>query len=116
MTGLREPVDGPVDGPVAATVEAAEQFSLARLIDREQIAAAMAVYTRCADLNRPDDQVQVFTEDCRVSYHPGEWIEGRGRLAEALRVSLARFQRTSHHLATSRSASTAPTRRPRRAR
>jgi len=74
------------------------EHSLARLLDREQIADAMATYTRCADLNLPDEQAKVFTVDCRVSYHPESWIEGRSTLAATLRESLARFQRTSHHL------------------
>jgi len=75
-----------------------DQFSLQRLADRAQIASVMAVYTRCADLNLPDEQVMVFVEDCRVSYHPGTVIEGRATLAAMLGESLARFVRTSHHV------------------
>jgi len=74
------------------------QFTPERLVDRAQIASVMATYTRCADLNLPDQQADTFAVDGRVSYHPGAWIEGRAALAAAMRTSLARFQRTSHHL------------------
>jgi SnoaL-like domain len=76
----------------------AEQFTPERLADRARIASVMATYTRCADLNQPDEQSATFAVDGRVSYHPGVWIEGRASIAAALRVSLARFQRTSHHV------------------
>jgi 3-phenylpropionate/cinnamic acid dioxygenase small subunit len=75
-----------------------DQFTPERLDDRARIATVMATYARCADLNRPEEQAATFAEDGRVSYHPGVWIEGRARIAAALRESLARFQRTSHHL------------------
>ena len=75
-----------------------EQFTPERLADRARIAAVMATYTRCADLNLPDEQAATFAIDGRVSYHPEVWLEGRAAVAGALRESLARFQRTSHHL------------------
>ncbi len=77
---------------------AVEQYSLARIVDREQIKSAMALYAHSADLNQPDAQVEVFTDDCRVTYHPDHVIEGKAALLENLRVSLARFERTSHHV------------------
>jgi hypothetical protein len=76
----------------------AEQYSGQRLADRAEIADAMAVYTRAADLNLPEEQAGVFTVDCVVTYHPGSPIVGRTALVESLRTSLARFERTSHHL------------------
>ena len=78
----------------------ADQFSPARLGDRAQIAAAMATYARCADLNLPDEQAMTFAPDARASYHPGVWIEGRDAVAAAMRGSLARYQATSHHVGT----------------
>ena len=75
-----------------------DQFTPARLADRSRIATVMATYTRCADLNLPEQQADTFTEDGRVSYHPGAWLEGRAELVAKLGESLARFQRTSHHL------------------
>lgn len=67
--------------------------------DREQILAGLAAYCRLADLNRPDEQTAVFTEDCRVSYGgPGRWIEGREALTTSLRRSLAAYSATSHLL------------------
>ena len=58
----------------------------------------MAAYTRCADMNQPEQQAEVFIEKCRVKYHPADWIVGRGALIEALRTALARYSKTSHHL------------------
>jgi len=75
-----------------------DQFTPERLDDRARIATVMATYARCADLNRPEQLAATFADDGRVSYHPGVWIEGRAGIAAALRESLARFQRTSHHL------------------
>jgi len=69
------------------------------LIDRQDICTALAAYCRLADLNRPEEQVAVFTEDCRVSYAgPGRWIEGRTALVESLRRALAAYSATSHVL------------------
>jgi ketosteroid isomerase-like protein len=69
-----------------------------QLLDRQEIMAAMAAYARCADLNEPEQQAAVFTEDCRVRYHPTELIVGRAALVQALRKALGRYARTSHHL------------------
>jgi hypothetical protein len=72
------------------------------LEDRAEIVEAIAAYCRCADLNRPEDQVALFVEDCRVSYGgPGRWIEGRGALLEALRRALGAYTATSHLLGPS---------------
>jgi uncharacterized protein (TIGR02246 family) len=71
---------------------------LRQLLDRQEITAVMAAYTRCADLNQPEQQAAVFTEDCRVRYHPADWITGRAELTEKLRTALAGYTRTSHHL------------------
>lgn len=71
---------------------------LRQLLDRQEIAAVMAAYTRCADLNQPERQASVFTEDCRVRYHPADWIIGRAALTEKLRTALAGYTSTSHHV------------------
>ena len=71
---------------------------LTQLLDRQEITAVMAAYTRWADLNRPEEQAAVFTEDGRVSYHPDDWIVGRAALTEKLRTALAGYAQTSHHL------------------
>jgi len=78
--------------------DALDQYAPSRLADRAAITELMAVYTRCADLNMPEDQAAVFVEDCVVTYHPGEPVVGRAVLVDTLRTSLARFARTSHHL------------------
>ena len=75
-----------------------ETLLLRQLLDRQEIMAMMAAYTRCADLNQPEQQAEVFVQDGRVKYHPADWIVGRGALVEALRTALARYSNTSHHL------------------
>ena len=71
---------------------------LEQLRDRQEIAAVMAAYARCADLNQPEQQAATFTEDCRAKYHPGDWIVGRAALTEKLRTALTSYSNTSHHL------------------
>lgn len=71
---------------------------LEQLLDRQAIAAVMAAYARCADLNQPEQQAATFTEDCRAKYHPGDWIVGRAALTEKLRTALTSYSNTSHHL------------------
>jgi 3-phenylpropionate/cinnamic acid dioxygenase small subunit len=75
-----------------------ESSLLRQLLDRQEIMAMMAAYTRCADMNQPEQQAEVFIENCRVKYHLTDWIVGRGALAEALRTAMARYSKTSHHL------------------
>jgi uncharacterized protein (TIGR02246 family) len=71
---------------------------LRQLLDRQEITAVMAAYARWADLNQPERQAELFTEDGRASYHPGDWIVGRTALVSTLRAALARYARTSHHV------------------
>lgn len=75
-----------------------ESSLLRQLLDRQEIMAMMAAYTRCADLNQPERQAEVFVRDGRVKYHLTDWIVGRGALIETLRTALARYSKTSHHL------------------
>lgn len=69
-----------------------------RLADRAEIVDVMHAYARWVDLNRPDEQVRVLTEDCRVNYGRGDdgWIEGRDALRAALEAALAPFAATNH--------------------
>ena len=48
--------------------------------------------------DQPEQQAEVFIEDCRVKYHLTDWIVGRKDLTEALVTALARYAKTSHHL------------------
>jgi len=75
-----------------------ESSLLRQLLDRQEITAVMAAYTRWADMNQPEQQAEVFIQDCRVKYHLTDWIVGRKALAEALVTALARYAKTSHHL------------------
>lgn len=75
-----------------------ESSLLRQLQDRQEIMAMMAAYARCADMNQPEEQAEVFIDDCRVKYHPDDWIEGRSAVTEALRTALTRYAKTSHHV------------------
>ena len=72
--------------------------ALRELVDRSEIVDAMHAYARWVDLNRPDEQVTVFTEDCRVNYGRGDdgWIHGREALRLALEDALEPFSATHH--------------------
>ena len=77
-----------------------ESSLLRQLLDRQEITAVMAAYTRWADMNQPEQQAAVFIEGCRVKYHLTDWIVGREALTEALVTALARYAKTSHHLSS----------------
>ena len=69
----------------------------------------MAAYTRCADMNQPERQAWGFIENCRVKYHPADWIVGRVSFIEALRTALAKdIRRPVTIWETSRSTSKVP--------
>ncbi len=68
------------------------------LVARQEIGAMLAAYARYADENRPEAQVELFTEDCRVAYSPERPLHGRTELLAALRTALAEFRATSHLL------------------
>lgn len=68
------------------------------LVARQEIGTVLAAYARYADENRPEAQVKLFTEDCRVAYSPERPLHGRGELLAALRTALADFRATSHLL------------------
>jgi hypothetical protein len=73
---------------------------LRRLVDRQEIVDRMHAYARWVDINRPDEQVKVFTEDCRVNYGKGDdgWITGRDALERVLREALAAYVATNHSI------------------
>jgi hypothetical protein len=74
------------------------QDQLRQMADRAEIVDGMHAYARWVDLNRPDEQVKVFVDDCRVNFGRGDdgWIEGREALQGALEAALAPFSATSH--------------------
>ena len=73
--------------------------SIEELIARQRIGETLASYCNHLDRMTLDDLVQLFTEDCAVSFGPNPNLEANGR--EALITSLARlwrWHRTAHHL------------------
>lgn len=63
--------------------------------DRQAIVDVIHAYCRLIDGRRPDEQVLLFTDDCRVRYGR-EWIEGRADLEAFLRRAIESFAATSH--------------------
>lgn len=89
----REPLEEPDH------LASAEVAGLRRLLDRQAIVDGINAYCRWVDLNRPEEQVRVFTDDCRVSYGGDDrWIEGRQALQAVLAAALARYEATDHRV------------------
>ena len=71
---------------------------LARLADRQDIVDQMHAYARWVDLNRVDEQVKVFVEDCRTNFAKGEdhWMHGRDAMQAFVTGALAPYAATNH--------------------
>ena len=71
---------------------------VAQLLDRQEIIDQMHAYARWVDLGRPDEQVQVFTEDCRANFAKGDdhWMEGREAVLAFVRAALSPYVATNH--------------------
>jgi 3-phenylpropionate/cinnamic acid dioxygenase small subunit len=71
---------------------------LQQLIDRQEIIDQMYAYTRWVDLNRPDEQVKVFVEDCRVNFARGDdhWMQGRDAMLAFVTNALTPYTATNH--------------------
>ncbi len=71
---------------------------LQRVLDRQEIVDQMHAYCRWVDVNRPDEQVKMFVEDCVTRYGGGTDIVGRDALLDMLHAALARYSATHHHV------------------
>jgi hypothetical protein len=72
---------------------------LQQLADRQEIIDGLHWYTRWVDLNRVDMQVQIFTEDARLTFYGDDgWIVGRDNIETVLTPSVARFEATHHYI------------------
>ncbi len=72
---------------------------LRQIVDRQEITDGLHWYTKWVDLNRVDKQVQILTEDGRLSFGGGHWIEGRDNI-EALITPLVQVYAATHHYIT----------------
>jgi hypothetical protein len=70
-----------------------------RLLDKDEIIALKCAFARAADARLPDRMAARFTEDCTVSYVPGEpAIHGREPLGAWYAERLGTVASSSHHL------------------
>ena len=71
--------------------------AIQKIIDRQEITDGLHWYTRWVDLNRVDKQVQIFTEDARITFYgEDEWIVGRDNIEAMLTPAVSRYAATHH--------------------
>ncbi|MGI9621816.1 MAG: nuclear transport factor 2 family protein [Acidimicrobiales bacterium] len=76
-----------------------ESTTIQQLVDRQDIVDGLHWYTRWVDLNRVDMQVQIFTDDARLTFYgDDEWIVGRDNIEAVLTPSVARYAATHHYI------------------
>ena len=69
------------------------------LLDRQAITDGIQWWTKWVDLNRIDKQVQILTEDGRLTFYgDDEWIVGRDKIEAMLVPSVARYSATHHYI------------------
>lgn len=66
--------------------------------DRQAIADGLHHYCFWVDRNRPDRQVEIFTDDCQVYFRADRPIEGREAVRQVVVAGLAKYAATHHHL------------------
>lgn len=73
--------------------------ALQEILDRQAITDGLHWYTRWVDLNRVDKQVEIFTEDARITFYgDDDWVVGRDNIEAMLTPSVARYVATHHHV------------------
>ncbi|MEH6797614.1 MAG: nuclear transport factor 2 family protein [Rhodococcus sp. (in: high G+C Gram-positive bacteria)] len=82
---------------MTATYEVSS-VELAKLVESAKIERVLFEYAYNLDMNRPDDLVELFTEDCYISYGPTFGAEGRAAYRETLDGIGTFFTATSHHV------------------
>ncbi|MGI9645687.1 MAG: nuclear transport factor 2 family protein, partial [Ilumatobacteraceae bacterium] len=72
---------------------------LQQMIDRQDITDALHWYTRWVDLNRVDKQVEVFTDDGRITFYGDDgWTEGRAAIQAMITPAVAKYEATHHYI------------------
>jgi hypothetical protein len=73
--------------------------AIQQILDRQAITDGLHWYTRWVDLNRVDKQVEIFTEDGRITFYgDDDWTVGRDNIEAMLTPSVARYAATHHYI------------------
>ena len=70
--------------------------------DRQAITDGLHHYCFWVDRNRPDRQVEIFADDCRVFFRQDRPIGGRAAVEKVLVAGLEKYAATHHHLSNIR--------------
>lgn len=72
---------------------------LQQMMDRQAITDGLHWYTRWVDLNRVDKQVEIFTDDGRITFTGDDaWTEGRANIEALITPLVAAYQATHHYI------------------
>ena len=72
---------------------------LQQMIDRQAITDGLHWYARWVDLNRVDKQVEIFTEDGRITFQGDDaWTQGRANIEALITPLVAMYQATHHYI------------------
>ena len=72
---------------------------LQQMLDRQAITDGLHWYTRWVDLNRVDKQVEIFTEDGRITFTGDDaWTVGRANIETLITPLVALYQATHHYI------------------
>lgn len=72
---------------------------LQQIMDRQAITDGLHWYTRWVDLNRVDKQVEIFTEDGRITFRGEDaWTQGRANIEALITPLVALYEATHHYI------------------
>ena len=72
---------------------------LQQIVDRQAITDGLHWYTRWVDLNRVDKQVEIFTEDGRLTFRGADdWTVGRANIETLITPMVALYAATHHYI------------------
>lgn len=76
-----------------------DENALQQIIDRQAIEDGLHWYTRWVDLNRVDKQVEIFTEDGRLTFYGDDgWTVGRDAIEALITPAMTRWAATHHYI------------------
>lgn len=76
-----------------------DENTLQQLVDRQAITDGLHWYTRWVDLNRVDRQVEIFTEDGRITFRGDDnWTVGRANIEALITPLVAAYAATHHYI------------------
>ncbi len=72
---------------------------LQQMVDRQAITDGLHWYTRWVDLNRVDKQVEIFTDDGRITFRGEDnWTVGRANIEALITPLVAAYKATHHYI------------------